>query len=138
MSSKFFKDLKKSLEEVIAHKEGKLDLYSEYIEVPEQNRIMKRIMNYEDNLLEILKNSEEALAYLNAAFMDEDQEVFLLALKHVLKAQGVDISAFAEETHIIHQNIYYMLSRKGNPRWHNFRSIIDAMGLQFKLEAKHK
>lgn len=35
MSSKFFKDLKGALEEAIAHKEGKLDLYSEYIEIPE-------------------------------------------------------------------------------------------------------
>ena len=32
MSNKFFKDLKKSLEEVVAYKKGKLDLYSEYIE----------------------------------------------------------------------------------------------------------
>jgi probable addiction module antidote protein len=99
---------------------------------------MKRTMNHEDNLLEILQDPEEALAYLNAALMDENQEVFLLALKHVLKAQGVDISAFAEETEITRQNIYHILSKKGNPRWHNFRSIIDTMGLQFKLEAKPK
>jgi len=99
---------------------------------------MKRTINHEDNLLEILQDPEEALAYLNAALMDEDQEIFLLALKHVLKAQGVDISSFAEETQITRQNIYHMLSPKGNPRWHNFRSIIDAMGLQLKLEAKHK
>ena len=99
---------------------------------------MKRTKNYEESLLKALNDTEEALAYLNAALMDEDQEVFLLALKHVLKAQGVDISAFAEEAQITRQNIYHMLSKKGNPRWHNFRSIIDAMGLQFKLEAKHK
>jgi putative transcriptional regulator len=35
MSGKFAKDLKASLKEAIAHKEGKLDLYSEYIEIPE-------------------------------------------------------------------------------------------------------
>lgn len=35
MSSKFAKDLKAALKEAIAHKEGKLDLYSEYIEIPE-------------------------------------------------------------------------------------------------------
>jgi probable addiction module antidote protein len=99
---------------------------------------MKRTKNYEESLLEALKNPEEALAYLNAALMDEDQEVFLLALKHVLKAQDVDISDFAERSDITRQNIYHMLSKKGNPRWDNFRSIIDSMGLQFRLEAKHK
>ena len=35
MSSKFAEDLKAALKEVLAYKEGKLDLYSEYIEVPE-------------------------------------------------------------------------------------------------------
>lgn len=99
---------------------------------------MKRTKNYEDSLLNALKDPQEALGYLNAALMDEDQEVFLVALKHVLKAQGVDISAFAQETDITRQNIYHMLSKKGNPRWHNFRSIIDAMGLQLRLETKHK
>ena len=102
------------------------------------NKIIKRTKNYEESLLIALKDPEEALAYLNAALMDEDKEVFLLALKHVLTAQNIDISAFAEEADISRQNIYHMLSKKGNPRWHNFRSIIDAMGLQFKLETKHK
>ncbi len=35
MSSKFFKNLKGALEEAVAHKEGRLDLHSEYIEIPE-------------------------------------------------------------------------------------------------------
>lgn len=35
MRNKFLKDLKKSLDEVVAYKKGKLDLYSEYIEIPE-------------------------------------------------------------------------------------------------------
>lgn len=87
---------------------------------------MKRTKDCEKSLLEAFQDPEEALAYLNAALMDEDQEVFLLALKHVLKAQGVD-----------NQNIYEMLSKK-NLRWHNFRSIIDAMGLQIRFEKKHK
>jgi len=34
-NNKFFNDLKKSLEEVLAHKQGKLDLRSYDIEVPE-------------------------------------------------------------------------------------------------------
>jgi putative transcriptional regulator len=35
MPNKFFKDLKKGLEEVVAYKKGKLDLRSESIEIPE-------------------------------------------------------------------------------------------------------
>lgn len=99
---------------------------------------MKRTKSYEESLLKALKDPKEALQYLNATLMDENQEVFLLALKQVLKAQGIDMSAFAEEATITRQNIYDILSKEGNPRWQNFRSIIDAMGLQFKLEAKPK
>jgi probable addiction module antidote protein len=94
--------------------------------------------NYEERLVESLKDPEEALAYLNAALMDEDQRVFLLALKHVLTAQRIDISSFAQESNVTRQNIYRMLSEKGNPRWNNLRSIVEAMGLQIKLEAKDR
>jgi len=33
--SKLFKELKQGLEEMLAHKEGKITLRSEYIEIPE-------------------------------------------------------------------------------------------------------
>lgn len=51
MSNKFAKDLKKSLKEVVAHKKGELELYSEYIEVPE--------LAGEDKPKEIKKISEK-------------------------------------------------------------------------------
>ena len=44
----------------------------------------KRFKNYQEELLESLQDPKEALAYLNAALMDEDQRVFLLALKNLL------------------------------------------------------
>lgn len=50
---------------------------------------MKRdFRDYQEKLIDDLQDPEEALAYLNAASMDEDPRVFLLALKHVLQAQG--------------------------------------------------
>lgn len=94
--------------------------------------------NYEEYLLKTLQDPEEALGYLNAALMDEDRRVFLLALKHVLKAQRIDISAFADETNISRQNVYRIVSETGNPRWDNLSAILDAMGLQLRVEAKAK
>lgn len=98
----------------------------------------KKYIDYEENLLKALKNPKEALAYLNAALMDEDQRVFLIALKDVMKAQNIDVSAFAEESHLNRQNIYRMLSKTGNPRWDNLRSLIDTMGFEIKLTTKPK
>lgn len=49
--------------------------------------------NYEEWLHEELKNREFAMAYLHEASQDEDRNVFLIALKDVLNAQGRDISS---------------------------------------------
>lgn len=94
--------------------------------------------NYEESLIESLKDHQEALAYLNAALQDEDPQIFLLALKDVLKAQDIDISAFAQEANITRQNIYRILSSKGNPRWENLTSLLNALGLQIQLSDKSR
>lgn len=54
---------------------------------------------YEESLYEALKDHGEALAYLNAALQDEDQRVFVLALKDVLTAQNKDRQPFLKVVH---------------------------------------
>jgi DNA-binding phage protein len=46
----------------------------------------KRFVDYHENLLERLQDPKFAAAYLNEAVLDEDQRVFLLALKDVIEA----------------------------------------------------
>ena len=99
---------------------------------------MKKLTNYEKNLLEALKDHDEALAYLNEALQDEDPRILLIALKNVLTAQNIDISAFAIESNITRQNIYRILSSKGNPRWENLTSLLNALGLQMHLVDKKR
>lgn len=97
----------------------------------------KRIyVNYNDFLKEELKNSKFAMIYLNEALQDENPTVFLIALKDVIEARGNNISALSKKTKISRPNIYKMLSKKGNPRWHNITSLIEAMGLQVNLSYK--
>lgn len=92
--------------------------------------------DYQESLLEALKDPQEAIAYLNATLTDEDPKVFLLALKDVLTAQGIDISTFAEESGITRQNIYRIFSMKGNPRWDSLTSLLNVLGLQIYLSGK--
>jgi probable addiction module antidote protein len=97
----------------------------------------KRIYkNLEELLHERLKDQELAIAYLNEALRDEDHQVFLVALKDVLDAQGQDISALAKKAHVSRQNVYRMLSKKGNPRWESIASLVGTMGFQVQLTAK--
>ena len=49
---------------------------------------MARRTEYQQVLIEALKNPEEAAAYLNAALEEGDRETFLLALRNVAEANG--------------------------------------------------
>ena len=84
---------------------------------------------------ERLKDPEHALGYLNATLMDEDQRVFLQALKDVLHAQGGDMSKLAHASSLNRENLYRMLSDKGNPRLSSLRAVLDALNLGMSLHS---
>lgn len=98
----------------------------------------KNYINYKDWLLEELQDPELALNYLNETLKDEDRNVFLIALKDVLEAQGNDLSALAAHAKLNRQNLYRMLSKKGNPRWDSLTSLFNALDLQVQLSFKNK
>lgn len=54
------------------------------------------VAKYEDGLKASLANPDEAAAYLNAALEENDQEVFLLALRDITKA--LRFSVVAQDT----------------------------------------
>ena len=58
----------------------------------------KKSINYQNYLIESLKDPEEAAGYLNAALEGGDTSVFLLALQNVIQAQG-GVAAIAKKTH---------------------------------------
>ena len=95
-----------------------------------------RFINYHEQLMQRLQDPKLAIAYLNEAVNDEDQRVFLLALKDVIEAHGGDISELAEEAGLNRPTIYRMLSKKGNPRWDSLTSLFNAIGLQMHFSFK--
>lgn len=97
------------------------------------NKVKRQHRDYDESLRERLQDTELALAYLNEALADEDQRVFLLALKHVLAAQGGDMTSLAEEADLNRQNLHRILSNKGNPQLKSIRSILHALGLELSI-----
>lgn len=91
-------------------------------------------VNYKDGLLEDLANSDEAVAYLNAALEDGSQEVFLLALRDVAEAKGM--SKLAQASSLNRENMYRMLSIHGNPQLSSLKTLLEAMGLKLTVETK--
>ena len=93
-------------------------------------------VDFQDFLTEKLQDPKLAVAYLNEALKDEDERVFLLALKHVITAHGDDLTSIAKEAQLNRQNLYRMLSEKGNPRWNSLTSLFDVLGFQVQLSIK--
>lgn len=100
---------------------------------------MERIKtkSYEDWLVESLKDPQEAIAYLNAALEDDDPRVLLLALKDLAEAHG-GIAKLAKETSLNRENLYRLLSLKGNPEYSSLSTILDALGFKLAVELKNK
>jgi probable addiction module antidote protein len=66
---------------------------------------------------------------------DEDERVFLLALKNVLEAQGGDMTAVAKEAQLTRQSLHKILSKKGNPRLTSLRSVLHVLGYDLAIRS---
>lgn len=95
----------------------------------------KPTADYQADLLARLKSPDYAAAYLNAALEDE-HEVFLLALRNVAEAQGM--ASLAKKAGLNRESLYRMLSPKGNPQLSTLGAVLDAFGLQLAVQKKKK
>ncbi len=99
--------------------------------------MMRSYRNYEDVLVEGLKDSEHAVAYLKAALEDYDTdrntESLLLALRDIAKAQG-GVAELAKRTNLNRESLYRALSEKGNPKLETFESILHGLGFRLSVE----
>ena len=89
--------------------------------------------SYQQDLLKELKDPQAAAAYLSAALEDGSMEVFLLALRDVAEARG--ITKISRQTKLNRENLYRMLSEKGNPQLSSLSSLLKSCGLRLSVEA---
>ncbi len=87
---------------------------------------------YEVGLLEDLRDSREAAAYLNAALEDDDPRIFLLALRHVAEALGM--SQVSHGSGLNRENLYRMLSSNGNPQLNSLYTLLRSIGLRLAIQ----
>ncbi len=96
---------------------------------------MAKTRDYQENLLEALKDPHEAVEYLNAALEEGEHEVFLLALRDVVASYG-GMGKLAASTSLNRENLYRMLSTKGNPEFFSLSTVLDALGFRLAVEPK--
>jgi len=93
-------------------------------------------VDYKKHLLRDMKKVEYAAGYLTAA-LEEGEDVFLLALRDVAQVHG-GMAALAQATKLNRENLYEMLSKKGNPRLSSITAILDKLGLELAFRPKGK
>lgn len=59
----------------------------------------RKFRTHQEKLLQDLQDPKLAIAYLNVSLTDEDPRIFLLALKNVCVAQGLDMTELAKKTY---------------------------------------
>lgn len=92
--------------------------------------------NYREELIKSLKDPHEAISYLDAALMDDDPRVFLLALKDVADAMGGGMSEFSKKSKMNRESLYRTFSEKGNPKLNSLYSILSSFGFRFSVQKK--
>lgn len=90
--------------------------------------------DYEPYLLEDLKDLDYAVGYLTEA-LEEGEDVFLLAVRNVAKAQG-GMKALSEASQLNRESLYDMLSTKGNPLFSSINSVLDNLGIEITFKRK--
>lgn len=96
---------------------------------------MKPVRDYHKDLINDLKDADEASAYLNAALEAGDKKAFLLALRNVLEAQG-GMSAASRASKINRVSLYKMLSAEGNPGFESILKLLQSLGIRFTVTPK--
>jgi probable addiction module antidote protein len=98
----------------------------------------RRLRTYQEKLLNDLQDPELARLYLNEALEDEDPRMFLLALKNIYNARGTAMTDLAKETNVSRENLYRILSKKGNPKLNNIVSLLHAAGFSLSVQPTKK
>jgi probable addiction module antidote protein len=96
---------------------------------------MRRGVDYKTDLLNDLRSDREyAAEYLSAAYADSP-EAFLVALRNVAEAQK-GLAKLAAKTRLNRENLYRMLSAKGNPQLKGLGAVLKVLGYRtvFKVE----
>ncbi len=84
-------------------------------------------------LLERLKDPEFAVNYLTEVIQHENQEAFMIALRHVIEARQENMTDLADEIGITRQGLYKTLSEEGNPRLSTLNQLLKSLGMTIKI-----
>lgn len=92
--------------------------------------------DFDEDLLEQLRDPENAAYFIMAAMEENDADYLKIALGKVAKVHG--ISNVSKLTDLPRQTLYRMLAPDGNPSLDNIQQILEACGLAFAVVPKER
>ena len=96
---------------------------------------MRRGVDYKRDLLSDLRSDKKyAAEYLSAAYADSP-EAFLVALRNVAEAQQ-GLAKLAAKARLNRENLYRMLSAKGNPQLKGLGAVLKVLGYKTVFEVE--
>ena len=102
-----------------------------------RSKLSKLTKSYHDELIESLRDPDQAFAYLQVALEeyqeDNDADALLIALRNVAEARG-GITQLAKKTSLNRQNLYKALAKSGNPRLDTFGLILKGLGFHLAIQ----
>lgn len=102
-----------------------------------KTKILKNTSSYHEELIQSLRKPKEADLYLHIAMEeyheDGNAEALLIALRNIAEAKG-GMGQLARKTHLNRQNLYHVLSKKGNPTLDTFELILKGLGYRLTIQ----
>ncbi len=83
------------------------------------------------NPFDYMETQEEINAFLRECLEDDDPNVFITALGHLVKRHGV--SDVAEETGLSRESLYKTFNGKTQPKWSTVFKVTHAIGLNLAI-----
>jgi probable addiction module antidote protein len=90
-----------------------------------------RDSSWDEYMEKVLKDPEEATAYLEAVMEMNDPAAMLVALRHVARAHGM--GEVTRRANMGEKTLYQTLSEKGNPTLDTIIKVLRAVGLRLSV-----
>ncbi|GMO38730.1 MAG: putative addiction module antidote protein [Termitinemataceae bacterium] len=83
---------------------------------------------------DFIETKEDIIAYLEAAFAENDTVFLLKAIGNIARSKGM--AQLAKELNLSREGLYDSFSSKGNPSFSTVVKVLDNLG--FRLDIKYK
>jgi len=81
-----------------------------------------------------INTKEEAAAYLEAAFEENDTALLLSVLGDIARSKGM--AQIAQDLNLARESLYRSLAQDGNPSFSTVAKVLDNLGFQLSVKQK--